>query len=224
MWGYVLMVMVDALPPVLVAVIPCVAAFIVMHRRGPRIRIERASAAIVPALLWCLVGLAAWAGLWLAYINANPDPQNGIAIYFVAAMAVLVAMPWAAVLFTLGAAAGRRGSWAMHLTIAAMALAGVVVGAAVPWLTGWLLAVGLITDDWTGLVLTLAAMPGASGLAALCIAPLLPLGNFGEGRCAACGYSLEGLPQSSTNTPRCPECGYHPSLPASAEDTANGSN
>lgn len=214
MWDYVFIVLVDALPAALLAIVPCVAAFLVMQRRGPRIRIERTSAAIVPALLWCLVGLAAWVGLWLVFIVIQADPQGGLAILFLGAMALLIAPPWAVVLYALGAAAGRRGPRAMHLTIAVMALAGVMAGALVPWLTEWLLRWGVISDDWTGLVLTLAAMPVASGLAALCLAPLLPLGHYGQGRCPACGYSLDGLPEAPDHAPRCPECGYHPRVAA----------
>ncbi|MEQ8317818.1 MAG: hypothetical protein RIE77_01990 [Phycisphaerales bacterium] len=190
-----------------------IATLLVLDKRGPKNRLASDGPAYAWAWLYVAVGMAAWLLAGYAWLNANPSSTMGFAVVIGTFVAILVTPVWYGQLTGLGVAASRLGTRSMHLLMAAMTLAGVAAAAATPPACGLLLESGVMSDDGAVLPVIVGIIPLGSALAALCLAPMLPVGRYGKGRCMRCGYDLAGLPESSkTNGAiRCPECGYHPS-------------
>lgn len=196
-----------------------IATLVTLHKRGPRIRLASESAAFLWAYLYWAAGLLVWLVAGYAWLATFTSSTVGFAYLIGVLVVTLVAPIWYAQLWTHGAAAGRLGGRAMHVMLAATTLSGAATAWATPLSGGVLANLGVLAEGDAAIPLILGTMPLGSAVAALCVAPFLPIGRFGKGLCMNCGYSLEGLPPTAKTDGayRCPECGYHPSAAAPSE-------
>ena len=190
-----------------------IVAVLILHKRGPKNRLASEGPAYAWAWLYVAGGQALWLACGWAYLEANWSSTNGFAVAIGLFVAVLVTPIWYGQLSGLGSAASRLGARSMHGLLMPATLAGAASGSATPFVCGFLLKTGVMSDDGAVAPVILGVIPLGSAVAGLAIAPFLPVGRYGKGRCMNCGYSLEGLPPSalSDGAVRCPECGYHPS-------------
>lgn len=197
-----------------------IATVVILHKRGPKNRLAREGPAYAWAWLYVAAGVGAWLACGWAYLEANWSSTNGLAVAIGLFVAVLVTPIWYGQLSGLGSAASRLGARSMHGLLMPVTLAGAAAGSATPFVCGYLLKTGAMSDDGAVIPVILGVIPLGSAIAALCVAPCLPIGRFGTGLCMNCGYSLEGLPPSAKTDGalRCPECGYHPSAAPLSED------
>jgi|GEM_PF-3685357 len=191
-----------------------IATALVLHKRGPKNRLAPEGLAYAWAWLYVVAGMSLWIITGYAWLQANPSSMMGFAVVIGVFAAVLVVPVWYGQLSGLGAAGGRFGARSMHLLLVVMTLAGAISAAATPIVCEHLLNTDLMSDDGAVIPIIVGVIPLGSAVAALCLAPFLPVGRYGKGRCMSCGYDLKGLPPSTSSdgTVRCPECGYHPSI------------
>ncbi|OAB57900.1 hypothetical protein AY599_21960 [Leptolyngbya valderiana BDU 20041] len=185
----------------------------ILRRRGPAQRLARAGDGVTWGWLYGAIGLICLLGVGYADIVASASSTAGIGLLVLPFVALIAAPPWLALLGFVGAAAGRLGHRSTHVMLLVATLTGVAVGAAGVWTEAVLVAWEAVASDGAALPMLLATLPLASVVAALVVAPFLPVGRFPAGHCINCGYDLAGLPPSTSNdrAVRCPECGYHPS-------------
>ncbi|MFI4917358.1 MAG: hypothetical protein ACIAS6_12740 [Phycisphaerales bacterium JB060] len=195
-----------------------IAAAVILNRRGPKNRLASEGPAYAWAWLYVVVGMGLCLACGRAYLEANWSSTIGFAVAIGLFIAVLVTPLWYGQLTSLGAAASRLGVRSMHLMMAAMTLAGVAAAVATPLVITILTRLGLVSEGGDMIAVFLGTLPLGSAIAAISIAPFLPIGRYGKGRCMSCGYDLAGLPASTSSdgAVRCPECGYHPSQVANS--------
>lgn len=190
-----------------------IASLLILDKRGPKNRLASDGPAYAWAWLYVAVGMAACLLAGYVWLNANPSSTMGFAVVIGTFVAILVTPVWYGQLTGLGVAAARLGTRSMHMLMAAMTLSGVVAALATPLVNVAMIRVGLLSQGDAAMPMVLGVIPLGSAIAALVVAPLLPIGRFTRGLCMNCGYDLSGLPASASSDGaiRCPECGYHPS-------------
>lgn len=200
------------------AIVAVLAATVdkILRRRGPDRRLTPAGEGVTWGWLYGAIGLLCLLGVGYGAIVSSASSTAGIGLLVLPFVALIAAPSWLALLGTVGAAAGRLGHRSTHAMLLVATLAGVGVGTMAVWTEAVLVAWGAVASDGAALPMLLATLPLASAIAALALAPLLPVGRFPTGHCMNCGYDLTGLPPTATidAAHRCPECGYHPSAPA----------
>ena len=161
------MILLVILATLAAAALPTAAAVVVLRRRGPRSRRLRRDAAIVPALLWWLAAFGLGMGLAALLLPVHPELDERIGFFSIGIMMAVATPPWLAVLFVLGAAAGRIGGGAMHAMMGAMAMLGVLITAGTLVLIAVLVGQGVLPSSGSTDFLALCAIPVTSALIGL---------------------------------------------------------